>query len=242
MITDDSTTTTTHPPAGAAKAPRVWAAGLLQNRVCTVPTWRGWALLLIVSTLVITVAGRHLCAFLSAQDSVPGGVLVIEGWVPAFAARATVAEFRQHHYVGIYVSGEPIEADNPYIQYGTYAELTAALVRKFGAPAESVHAVPALKVPKDRTYNAASRIKDALQAGGVSMARINVISVGPHGRRTRLLYERAFGPGSRIGIISLADPQFDADHWWRTSGGVRTVVGEAIAYCYARLIFQPAGQ
>jgi hypothetical protein len=35
------------------------------------------------------------------------------------------------------------------------------------------------------------------------------------------------------------DPEFDPDHWWKTSAGVRGVIGEGLAYLYARLLFHP---
>lgn len=34
--------------------------------------------------------------------------------------------------------------------------------------------------------------------------------------------------------------EYDPRHWWRTSEGVRNVVGESIAYLYARFFFRPA--
>jgi hypothetical protein len=33
----------------------------------------------------------------------------------------------------------------------------------------------------------------------------------------------------------VQDRNFDPAHWWRSSAGVRTVIGEAIAYLYSRL-------
>jgi hypothetical protein len=153
--------------------------------------------------------------------------------------RAAVEEFRRNHYTGIYATGEPIEEGNPYIGYGNYAEFTVARLIEAGASPETVHAVPAPFVEKDRTYTTASILKKRLEADGVSTAKITVISMGPHSRRSRLLYRFAFGPTSEIGMIAITDREFDPVHWWRTSNGVRTVVSEAIAYCYARFVFRP---
>jgi hypothetical protein len=55
-----------------------------------------------------------------------------------------------------------------------------------------------------------------------------------------LLFQKAFGPEVKVGIVAVADPQFDPDHWWRSIEGVREVVGETIAYLYARLLFHPS--
>jgi hypothetical protein len=183
---------------------------------------------------------RNLCAFLSLNDPVPGGVLVVEGWVPPSAARAALEEFHRHPYLGIYVTGEPMEEGNPYIGFDNYADFTVARLKEAGAPAESLHAVPSPRVGKDRTYTMASDLRKRLEADGVSTAKINVVSVGPHSRRSHLLYQFAFGPASQIGIIAVTDREFDPDHWWTSSNGVRSVISEAIAYCYARFLFRPS--
>jgi hypothetical protein len=166
--------------------------------------------------------------------------MVVEGWVPAYATRAALEEFRRHPYLGIYVTGEPLEEGNPYIGYQSYADFTVAKFREAGAPTDILHAVPAPRVGKDRTYTTAFVLKKRLEAEGVSTAKINLVSMGPHARRSRLLYELAFGPNSQVGIFSITDREFDPDHWWTSSYGVRSVVSEAIAYGYARLIFRPS--
>lgn len=239
MPSGNVSTTITPPQHKSSLTPRRWFGGLLQSRVCIVPTWRGWALLFILTTFVVCVLGRELCTFLTLHDSVPGGVLVVEGWVPPYAAREALEEFRRHPYQGIYVTGEPLEEGNPYIGFGSYADFTVAKLEKAGAPPGSVHAVPTPLVGKDRTFTMASSLKKRLEADGVSAAKINVISVGPHSRRSRLLYQMAFGPNSKIGMIAVTDREFDPDRWWTTSNGVRTVLSEAIAYGYARFLFRP---
>jgi len=191
---------------------------------------------------VVIFAGRQLCAFLTVNAPVPGGVLVVEGWVPPYAAREAVEEFRRNHYQAIYATGEPLGDDTPFVGYASFADLTVAHLLKAGAAPETVHAVPAPFVGKDRTYTMASALKKRLEADGVSTAKVNVLSVGPHSRRSRLLYQFAFGPHSQIGMIGVPDREFDPNHWWRSSSGVRCVVGEAIAYCYARFLFRPSAE
>ena len=73
----------------------------------------------------------------------------------------------------------------------------------------------------------------------VYVDRINIAGNGPHSRRTRLLYEKALGPGFQIGIFNVEERGFDPKGWWKTSQGFRTVVDETIAYAYARFFFSP---
>jgi hypothetical protein len=94
-------------------------------------------------------------------------------------------------------------------------------------------------VIKDRTYSTALALKKTLLASGVSTEKVNLVSDAMHARRSRLLYEKAFGPGSHVGIIPAPERKFDPTRWWTSSAGVREVVGELIAYGYARFVFTP---
>ena len=65
-----------------------------------------------------------------------------------------------------------------------------------------------------------------------------MVSLGCHARRTWLLFERAFeGEDVEIGVISELNRDYDPERWWGSSAGVRAVVGESIAYFYARVLF-----
>ena len=72
------------------------------------------------------------------------------------------------------------------------------------------------------------------------MSSFDIVTQGPHARRSRLLYEKAFGGDVEVGVIATEDPKYDPAHWWRSSEGVREVMSEAIAYGYARLFFHPS--
>jgi hypothetical protein len=61
-----------------------------------------------------------------------------------------------------------------------------------------------------------------------------------HARRTRLLYQKAFGKKVAVGIIAVSNPDYNPTQWWRYSDGVREVIGESIAYIYARFFFYPS--
>ena len=65
----------------------------------------------------------------------------------------------------------------------------------------------------------------------------DVVTEDVHARRTWLLFQEAFGKGIKVGIIAVPNPDYDADHWWRSSEGFREVIGEAVAYAYAKLLF-----
>jgi hypothetical protein len=217
--------------------------GLLARKPCLVPTLRGWALL-IVSLAALAVIG--LCdtgRFLAPSDPLQGGgVMVVEGWAPDYVLEVALAEFNRNHYDKLFVTGMPLEQGAPLSEYKTYAELDAAILIKMGLNSNLVQAVPAAPVRQDRTYAMACSLKRWMEDHGTIPAKIQLITVGPHARRSRLLFEKAFGKGVTIGVTAIPCPDFDLGHWWNCSEGVRTVMSEALAYAYARLLFHPPKQ
>ena len=55
-----------------------------------------------------------------------------------------------------------------------------------------------------------------------------------------LLYQKALGKNVTVGIIAVSNPDYDPKDWWRYSDGVREVIGESLAYIYARFFFYPS--
>lgn len=216
---------------------REW--GLVCRRPCWVPTWRGW-LLVFSLVLVFGYAGLHgLYPFLAVDSRVTGGVLVVEGWAPDYALAVAVREFREHPYQRLYVTGGSLERGTPLSEYRTYAELGAAIVLRLGLRPEDVQPVPSPAVQKDRTYASALALRRWLADHHLRASSCQVISLGPHTRRTRLLFEKVLGRATPVGVTAVQDQDYDPRHWWRSSQGFRVVSGELLAYGYARLWFHP---
>ncbi len=214
----------------------VW--GLVRRRDCWVPTWRGWLVLVLALGLAGILSVRSLDGFLSVTDSVAGGVLVVEGWASDNVLDAAVSEFRAHPYEKLFVTGGPIEHGAPLSEYGTQAEFGGAILRKKGLGPETLQVVPSPFVAQDRTFTEAVTLKKWLAEHGQGVRSVNVITEGPHARRSRLLFEKAFGNDVKVGVIAIPSTNYDHKHWWRTSEGVRTMIGELLAYGYARLLFR----
>jgi uncharacterized SAM-binding protein YcdF (DUF218 family) len=202
------------------------------------PTWRGWLVLVVGVGVALVLVVRSLDGFLAVTDSIPGGALVVEGWASDYVLDAAVSEFKTHPYQKLFVTGGPIEHGAPLSEYRTQAELGGAVLNKRGLGSEIVQVVPSPSVPQDRTFTMAVTLKKWLLAHGVTVKSVNLVTEGPHARRSRLLYEKAFGKDVQVGVMSIPSPNYDPKHWWRTSEGFRTMVGEALAYGYARFLFR----
>jgi len=216
---------------------KLW--GLLQRRECTIPTWKGW-LVLVLAFLVLGTAGMYESySFLAVSKPVTGGLLVVEGWAADLGMKAVIEEFRRNTYEKVYVTGGPLLWGGPLSEYKTYAEGGAASLVKLGLDVAQVQAVPSKWVMQDRTYASAVSLRNWLQQHGVKATRIHLMSEGPHARRSRLLFQKAFGNEVEVGVTALPPADYDERHWWRYSAGIRLFLDEGIAYIYARFFFHP---
>jgi hypothetical protein len=205
-------------------------AALFVRRERWTLSWTGLLVVVVFLACMAVLIGRPLCAFLSVSELVNGRYLVIESWIPPYAHREGVALFSRGAYDKILVTGmvdEDFEASNECF-------VDKSLTR-FGAPEDKVVDLKFDKVEHDRTFRSALAVKRWLEEEGVGDASVDVISIGPHARRSRLLFEEALGARAKVGVFAVQDRNFDPAHWWRSSAGVRTVIGEAIAYLYSRL-------
>ncbi|MGA9777415.1 MAG: ElyC/SanA/YdcF family protein [Limisphaerales bacterium] len=216
--------------------------GLLRRRTCWLPTLRGWLLLFVLLGFPAVFGFRNADTFLTINDPVPDGVLVVEGWSPDYAMETAMSEVKRNPYHKLYVVGGPLEQGAPLSEYKTYAELGAATLLRMGMSQDTVQAVPAPYERRDRTYAAAIALRNWFREHGDAPKTINLISVGAHARRSRLLFEKAFGNGTRVGVMDMEDRGYDPRHWWRSSQGVRSVLDEMIAYGYARFLFSPSAE
>lgn len=224
--------------AGMARDRRFFY-GLLHRRVSTLPTWRGWLLAFALAAIAGFIGVRTVHVFLAPTHSVPGGVLVVEGWLPDYCLEEAVAESRRNHYDALFVTGGLIGPIVPGPRF-TYADLGATKLEKLGATTPAPQAVPSQDAYRDRTYMSAITLRDWLKAHQLHPTKVNLVSIGPHSRRSRLLFEEALGPDVEVGIIAAKDLRYDERHWWRSSEGFRSVVDELVAYAYARIVFSPA--
>ena len=182
---------------------------------------------------------RSLHPFLALNNPIPDGLLVVEGWTPDYGMAIVADDFKRNGYQKLYVTGGPLEFGIHLAEYKTYAQLGAATLLKLGLDSNAVIAVPAPRVRQDRTYAEAVALKRWLLAHDIKPQKIHLMSVGPHSRRSRLLYQKAMGKDVVIGVTSIPLKEYDPRHWWRYSAGVRNLIGEFVAYMYARFIFSP---
>ena len=108
-----------------------------------------------------------------------------------------------------------------------------------GIPADQIVVTVADGTKNDRTHLAAVAMREGIMAYNITETDLHLVTVGPHGRRSRMLFQKALGKDYRIGVTCLDESSYDSQNWYQCSEGVRAVIGEFIAYPYATFFFHP---
>ena len=230
------------PPLAHSAPPRaMW--GLVCRKERWSLSWRGRLILAFALLLVGALFLKSVYPFLATTHRVGADVLVVEGWVHEYAIRAAVEEFRSNSYQRVFTTGGPAGGKGGYINdYNTEASVGAELLKNAGVPGQSLQMVPSRVMDRDRTYGSAVALRNWFREHNMLVGAMNVVTEDVHARRTRLLFEKAFGQDVAVGVIAIANPDYDSRHWWRYSQGVKDVLAETVSYLYARLLFYPSSR
>ena len=215
---------------------------LFRRRAVWLPTPLGALLLLAVGALGLAAALRGVYPYLAQTAPVGHGLLVVEGWVPADVVAEAVTLFRRGGYEHLVAAGGPIENAICPCGFATYAERAAQLARSRGVEEDEISVVPAPASAQERTFLSAVSVRQWSEASGRTVSAVDVYSSGPHARRTRWLYQLAFGDAVEVGVIAGAPTGYEPRAWWRTNEGGRKVVGELLAWAWVRLFFHPGAR
>lgn len=115
----------------------------------------------------------------------------------------------------------------------TTAQLARSMLIKMGIDSAKVIAVEVDKFRINRTLSSALSFRKWIAASGMDLNGINIISLGPHGRRTWMTYNKILDEKYRIGIISIAEENDKKLTGWRKS--LRTL-RETLGIIYYRFI------
>jgi hypothetical protein len=203
------------------------------------PTFISWILIIALIAAFSAFFILNVYQFLAPDREPQKGLMVVEGWIHDFALDEAVAMYRTGNYSKIICTGVPIETGSYISQFKSYPEMTATRLKKLGVPQDKIVLAIADDVKKDRTYASAVALREAFMAYNLTETDLHLVTVGPHGRRSSLLYQLALGDDYTIGVTCLEPSEYDEKDWYTNSEGVRSVMSEFIAYLYAKLLFKP---
>ena len=176
--------------------------------------------------------------FLSLTQTVDADLLVVEGFIPDYAVEQAGKIFGDGNYKLIVITGNKRLKGAHLDMYENDGEYTAATFLALGFDPSKILVVPVTgEVNRDRTYASALALKAVIKSSEISFKSFNLVTLGCHARRSRLLFQKAMGSDVEVGVIAVSDESFDPKVWWKSSNGFREVVKENIAWIYARFFF-----
>lgn len=178
----------------------------------------------------------HIHSFLAPSNPIQADVLVVEGWIPDYALKKAMTEFHRGGYQKLITTGLPLEQGFYLAQYKTFAELAAATLIELGFDRDKLVAVPTPNAIKNRTAASAFALRQWIDNSNLKITAINLFTFDVHCRRSWLIFKQALSPNIQVGVIAVEPQSYNPKQWWISSEGVRSVIGETIAYIYARFV------
>ena len=213
---------------------------LVQRRQIWLPTLFGWLILIAFIGAGTILAGFRAYPFLAPNDPIPEArLLVVEGWLASSELDQAVKAYRKGRYDQVLTTGGPIDRFPELLGASNYADFAASYLKNHGLSGVEVIPVPTPASAQDRTFLSAVKVRDWANKQGLSVASLNVFSSGTHARRSRMLYQMAFGPNVGIGILAARPAEYAPERWWQTSVGAKAVLGESIGLIWTICCFHP---
>jgi len=169
---------------------------------------------------------RHgVFLFLSPDRPIQAEVLVIEGWLSDCTLKEAAGEFLRGNYSYCLVSGGKNHSSH----------IPMKVLMHYGIDSVVIKVTEAETVMGHNTYYMALATRQWLQTYDPKVSTMNILTAGPHGRKSWMIFRRVFGQNYSIGVRSVSIEQCDDALWCGSNKGVRTLVKYGIGYIYAML-------
>lgn len=218
------------------------ARNKLGNLISYKPRWgltlQGWLLVLLSMGLGFILLLFNIQPFLAYSMPVKADVLIVEGWIGDDGIEGAMNEFRRNRdaYQLLITTGIPLGRGEYLSEYKNFAQLSKATLIALGFDRTKIQSIPTPSVKRDRTYTSALAVKEWLDKNDIEVKGINIYSEDVHSRRSWILFKKVFEPTIKVGAIAHPAQKYDANSWWTSSQGVRTILSEGIAYIYAKFL------
>jgi uncharacterized SAM-binding protein YcdF (DUF218 family) len=208
---------------------------LFRRRTILSPTWAGCSCILAIFFLGVFACVFYGESFLAETNRVPADTLVVEGWIGRNGLRAAVDEFRRGGYLYIVATGG-LSSDRWDEQPQNYAEMAADYLIRLGIPRERLTVATSDNTERFRTFESAVAVSRMLHAADIKPKGINIFTLGPHARRSAIVFAKVNSDIEKIGVIGWCPPEFQRERWWQSSERSREFLDEAVGYLYEILL------
>jgi hypothetical protein len=214
-----------------------------RRRQVWVPTLWGWVAFAAAAGVAALALIVGLYPYLAVNAPVGAQVLVVEGWLTPYELDQAIAVFRKGGYTKVVTTGGPLHTWPEPVVDSTFAYRAADYLKRHGLRDVPVEPAPSPITEQDRTFHSAlmvrERVRDWARSSAEPVRSLDVVSRGPHARRSRHLYQLAFGEEAKIGVLAVHPLGYDESHWWRSSNGARDVLEQAAGLVWVAAFFHP---
>ena len=211
---------------------------LFRRRSVFLPTLLGWLLILVTIGVVVGFVFRNMAVFLTVNEPVGADYLVIEAWMDKEELDQGLEYFEANDFKKVLLVGGPISNDFHGTET-TYPARAADYLQTQDLAQEMMAIVNSPYSAQNRTFLNAVLTREWFKQQGISITRLDVFSSGVHTRRSRDLYQQAFGEQVVVGIIAAQPRDFDPTHWWSNSGTGKGVAVEFASWVLTKCCFHP---
>ncbi len=208
---------------------------LFKKRLLPFPTALGWVVLLVVMGSPFAWLALRGEAFFHLTERQPAECLIVEGWIGIDGVNAAKAEFERGGYRYIVTTGG-LTGNRWGRQQWNYAVEAGELLVHLGVPADRVVIAPAPDAENHRTFEAALVARQMLARLDLHPRYANVFTFGVHARRSRLVFAKAMGSSTEVGVIAWAPAHFFDGAWWHSSERSLDLLKESVGYFFELLL------
>lgn len=208
---------------------------LFQRKTVWWPTGLGWCCLLVPPGFLLASWVFLGETFLASTNRVEADTLVVEGWIGRESLPFVKEEFERGDYKQLVVTGG-LTGHSWSQDRWSVTEIARKELVRLGFPTNKLVLAPCPDVENQRTYESAVAAKRLMDTQSLHPKAINVISRGPHVRRTYLVYRKVFGPSVKIGAISWNPYAGHGNAWWRNSVRSKELLDETFGFAYEALL------
>jgi hypothetical protein len=117
--------------------------------------------------------------------------------------------------------------------YSSFAEIARNMLISFGVDSNKIIAVPGDNISVHRTIASAASVHEYFKLAGIKKGKINIVSIGPHARRSWITYKTILDKTNfEIGIISLDIYQDDYSSFRKSLN----LLSEIVEFLYYKLV------
>ena len=184
--------------------------------------------LFIVFILIVTLAGfRHAGRWLTVDDPLSKAdvILVLSGGLP-YRAEEGGKVFGMGYAPELWLS----RPDSPVsrmerlgVRFVGEEEYNREILIHESVPATAIHILPDYVINTEQEVEEAAR-----EMRRTGKTRIIIVTSPQHTRRVKALWKTLAGDNLTMMIHAAHDDPFDADHWWRNTRDILSVVRETL--------------